>query len=70
MTVEKVTGSDEPTRLINRYTRNMKISVPNTLPTKKEMYSLGELNSHHASQYFLKNLICEPKLRISEQISK
>ena len=70
MTVEKVTGSGELTRLIKRYTRNMKISVPNTLHAKKEMYSPGELNSHHASQYFLKNLISVTKIRLSEQKTK
>ena len=57
MTVEKVTGSGESTKLIKRYIRNINIMVPNTLPARKEMYSKGELNSHHAPQYFLKNLI-------------
>ena len=48
----------------------MKISVPNTLHAKKEMYSPGELNFHHASQYFLKNLISVTKIRLSERKTK
>ena len=51
--------------------------VPNTLPAVKMMNSVGESNSHHASQYFLKNLIslvkvlsAKPKLHFYNETTK